>query len=107
MSKFEKNIFKHQNNYTIGVEEEYMICDPTTGNLIDKAEEIFKHTNDEFSKRLSYELIYSEIESNTEICNTSKEAINQVQVLRNKLKKIGLYIGYVIGISGTHPTSNP
>ena len=107
IQKFEKKIFKHQNDYTIGVEEEYMICDPITGELINKAEEIFKYSDDELTKRLSYELICSEIESNTKICNNSNEAINEVQILRKKLKEIGSEIGYSIGISGTHPTAKP
>ena len=36
MSRKNKNSFNH-NPYTIGIEEEYMICDPETGNLINKA----------------------------------------------------------------------
>ena len=34
------NIFKHDNLFTIGVEEEYMLCHPATGELIDRANEI-------------------------------------------------------------------
>lgn len=107
MINYNNKIFNHDKNYTIGVEEEYMICCPKTGELIDKADEILNCADDVFIKRLSYELIYSEIESNTKICETSLEAIQQVQELRNKLKKIGEDIGYSIGMSGTHPTANP
>ena len=32
--------FKHDNPFTIGIEEEYMICEPTSGDLVNKAEEI-------------------------------------------------------------------
>ena len=34
-----KKIFKKQRNYSIGVEEEFMICNPNTGELINKASE--------------------------------------------------------------------
>ena len=34
------NNFTHTDPYTIGVEEEYMICNPKTGELISKADEI-------------------------------------------------------------------
>ena len=35
---YNKNIFDHKNKYTIGVEEEYMLCEPSSGNLINKAD---------------------------------------------------------------------
>ena len=53
-----------KNNYTIGVEEEYMICDPFNGELIDKADLIMSNIPYERRERFSYELILSEIESN-------------------------------------------
>ena len=34
-----KKLFKKKRNYSIGVEEEFMICDPKSGLLIDKANE--------------------------------------------------------------------
>ena len=37
MMNVDKNIFKHEKEYTIGVEEEFMICDPVNGELINKA----------------------------------------------------------------------
>ena len=102
-----QNIFKHEKEYTIGVEEEFMICDPVNGELINKAKDIFNTADDTMLKRLSYELIYSEIESNTKICDNTDEAIHEVGVLRNKLKLMGEQLGYVLGLSGTHPTALP
>ena len=107
MVSYESKIFNHDSDYTIGVEEEYMLCDPSSGELINRAQEIFKNADDELKERLSYELIYSEIESNTKICIDANEAINQVKLLRNKLKNLGNKLGYDLGISGTHPTALP
>ena len=104
---FNKNIFDHKNNYTIGVEEEYMICEPFSGNLVNKADEILNYANSKLKKRLSYELICSEIESNTSICFNSIEAIEEIAYLRSKLKEIGNKLDFRIGISGTHPTAKP
>ena len=56
-----------ENNYTIGVEEEYMICNPADGELIDKADEIISRIPINLKDRFSYELLLSEIESNTKI----------------------------------------
>ena len=107
MISFNTNIFKHRKNYTIGVEEEYMLCNPENGELINKAEDIMKIADSKLKKRLSYELINSEIESNTKICSNSAEAIKEVALLRNKLSNIGNALDFRIGISGTHPTARP
>ena len=40
------NSFKHEIPFTIGVEEEYMLCDPDNGDLIDKANEVFESLDD-------------------------------------------------------------
>ena len=97
--------FKHVNPFTIGIEEEYMICEPTSGDLVNKAEEIMAELDRNLIARYSYELILSEIEVNTSICNNVKEAIDEIKFLRNHTKEIGKKIGYRIGISGTHPTA--
>jgi len=41
------------NLYTIGVEEEYMICDPLSGDLIDKADFII----DSIEKNIKIDLV--------------------------------------------------
>ena len=74
---YNKNIFDHKNKYTIGVEEEYMLCEPSSGNLINKADQIMKYANTDLRKRLSYELICSEIESNTSICSNFMAALDR------------------------------
>ena len=78
----------NNNLYTIGVEEEYMICD-AAGNLIDKADFIMNIVKDEYPNRFSYELLLSEIESNTSINNTLDESVAEVIKYRNVLKTIG------------------
>ena len=71
------NIFHHDNLFTIGVEEEYMLCHPRTGELINKADEIMSAVSDK--DRYSYELLLSEIETNTPICETVDESINLLE----------------------------
>ena len=99
------NIFEHNHPFTIGVEEEYMLCDPETGNLINRADEIMNEITDDIKARYSYELILSEIEVNTSVCKTVPEAMKEIIFLRNNTKKLGETLGYRIGISGTHPTA--
>lgn len=101
------NEFENNDNYTIGVEEEYMICDPLTGELVHKAEQIMSNIPDDLVNRFSYELILSEIESNTNICKDVDEAISEMIKYRNLLKNIGENLNYKIAINGTHPTALP
>ena len=93
--------------FTIGVEEEYMICDPNSYELVDRADQIMSYLDDVEKDRFSYELLQSEIESNTEICNDVNESIEQIIKYRNRLKEIGDKLNFKIGISGTHPTALP
>ena len=57
-------VFNHD-PYTVGIEEEYMICNPLSGDLVHKSNMIMDSLKEEFKDRYSYELIQSEIESNT------------------------------------------
>tara|TARA_Y100000590_G_scaffold459231_1_gene615782 strand:- start:837 stop:1949 length:1113 start_codon:yes stop_codon:yes gene_type:complete len=102
-----KQLYKMNNTlYTIGVEEEYMICDKS-GNLIDKADLIMDLVKNDYPDRFSYELLLSEIESNTSINYTLKESISEILKYRNVLKNIGSTNNFYLGISGTHPTALP
>ena len=82
-----------------------MICHPKTGDLINKANEIMDEVSD--LDRYSYELLLSEIETNTPICENVNESVACLSSQRNELKNIGKKIGYRLGISGTHPMANP
>ena len=99
-------IFHHLNPFTIGIEEEYMICHPETGELINKADDIMSILSKDLTSRYSYELILSEIEVNTSVCNSVKEAMNEIKYLRQNTKKIGEALEYKIGISGTQNVIN-
>ena len=100
------SIFNHD-PYTIGIEEEYMICNSKTGDLVDRADLIMSSLPEKFKSRFSYELIQSEIESNTSVCDSVGESILEVLELRNYLKDLGKRKDFRLGISGTHPTALP
>ena len=98
-----KKIYSQKRDYSIGVEEEFMICDPQTGELKNKANEIMSLVSDK--ERYSYELLLSEIETNTPICDTVDQSVEFLAKQRTELKKIGDKEDFKIGISGTHPTA--
>jgi len=105
--QLDRNIFNHKNLYTIGVEEEYMLCNPYNGELISKADEFMGSLLENEKERFSYELILSEIESNTSVCKNVYDVIEEIKSLRIRTKEICEKVGCKMGISGTHPTSLP
>ena len=98
-------VYNQKRAYSIGVEEEYMICDPSSGHLINKADLIMESVSN--PERFSYELLLSEIEANTPICQTVDESIVFLSNLRSELNTIGEKNGFRIGLSGTHPSAKP
>ena len=102
LAKYRK-IYSQKRDYSIGVEEEFMICDPKTGKLKNKANEIMSLVSNK--DRYSYELLLSEIETNTPICETVSDSIKFLSKQRTELKNIGIKEGFKIGLSGTHPTA--
>ena len=93
--------------FTIGVEEEFMICDSNTHMLTNKANDIMNFLNDSEKERFSYELLLSEIEAKTPICLSVKHAMDEISKNRLRLKGIGEKLDFKIGISGTHPSALP
>ena len=91
-------------NYSIGVEEEYMLCD-NAGDLSDKANLLMDVLPKKMLDRYSYELILSEFESNTSVHTDVNECMSEVSLLRNTINDIALKNNFRIGISGTHPTA--
>ena len=93
--------------FTVGIEEEYMICNPKDGSLVDRASFIMNHFKDIMPERFSFELIEAEIESNTSVHYEIREAIKELSFLRRELQELGKNNNFCLGISGTHPTAKP
>ena len=96
---------KQIKDYSVGIEEEYMICNPKTGDLTNKASVIMNHFNK--NERYSYELLESEIEANTSVHLNIRDAINELSTLRTNIGRLGKSNDFALGISGTHPTADP
>ncbi|MBC8257044.1 MAG: YbdK family carboxylate-amine ligase [Candidatus Marinimicrobia bacterium] len=103
--KSPESVFQHDNPFTIGIEEEYMLCNPETGELINRANEIMDNIANDLKSRYSYELILSEIEINTSVCKTVSDALEEITYLRANTKKMGESLDFRLGIGGTHPTA--
>ena len=53
MTSYE-SVFQHDNPFTIGIEEEYMLCNPETGELINRANEIMENIDSDLIFQLCY-----------------------------------------------------
>jgi len=100
-----KDRFSHDRSFTVGVEEEYMLCDPVTGDLVERAAAILDQLRPDEQERFSYELILAEIEINTPVATDVAEVMDYVKLYRRRVRDLGASLAYRMGISGTHPTA--
>ncbi len=96
--QFEKN-----SSLTLGVEEEFMFCSSGTGDLVQRVDDVLERIDPSLQDQFSYELLLSEIETNTPVANSVDEAMREVVKLRKLLQSICDELGIVLGINGTHP----
>src|SRR5437764_13707968 len=81
-----EHLFGLSEPYTLGIEEEYMLLDHETFDLVQRAETILHADNDgEFAARTSCELFQSEIEGQTPVCSDVACAQAELRRLRDHL----------------------
>jgi len=96
---------KNLQQFTIGVEEEYMILDPTTKELKSHQQAIVNEGQLLFKEKIKAEMHQAVVEVGTAICQNVDEAYQEIKSLRTGVSSIAKQLGYSIGASGTHPFS--
>jgi carboxylate-amine ligase len=92
--------------YTLGVEEEYMLLDPETWDLVQHIDSVLARvTEDEFQARITPELMQSVIEITTPVCSTPAEVEVQLRRLRGYVAELAAADGCRFASAGTHPFS--
>ena len=92
-------------DYSLGVEEELHIVDATTGELVQKIEEIMSRLPDELREFVSYELFQSVLEIKTPPCATAADAERHLRELRGRVGSWAAACGSSLASAGTHPFS--
>ncbi len=92
---------------TVGIEEEFQICDPETGELVPRVNELMARADEDIKKFLAYDLIQSLIESVTDIGETVDDAIDDLAQKRRRVQGYAEAEGCTLGITGTHPWADP
>ena len=95
--------FKH---FTLGVEEEYMVLDPTTRELTSHEQKIVHEGQKIIKDKVKAEMHQAVVEVGTDICADIDEAYTDVATLRKTISGIAKGLGFAMGASGTHPFSH-
>ena len=92
--------------FTLGVEEEYMVIDPETRELKSHEQKIVHEGQKMIKDKVKAEMHQAVVEVGTDICADVDEAFMDVAALRKTISGIGDDLGLWIGASGTHPFSH-
>jgi len=87
-------------NYTLGIEEELMIVDEETLDLVNAIESLLE---DAPNGAIKPELMESVLEISTDPCPGIAEADAQLRALRSQVRETAGSKGMAIGSAGTHP----
>ena len=92
--------------YTLGVEEEYMLLDPETWDLVQRIDPVLAAVADgEFEARINSELMQSVVEITTPVCRNPAEVATSLRKLRAYVGKIATEQNCSFASAGTHPFS--
>jgi len=96
----------NEQSLTIGIEEEYQIVDPETGELTSYITEILKSDRVVLRELMKPELHQSVVEVGSTICETVSDAREEVVRLRRLVRDEVAQKGLRIVAAGTHPYSS-
>jgi carboxylate-amine ligase len=92
--------------YTLGVEEEYMLLDGETLDLVQHIESVLAATEGhELGDQINPELMQSVLEIATPVCRTPAEVEAELRKLRTYVIGLAGERGMRVGSAGTHPFS--
>lgn len=92
---------------TLGIEEEYQICDPATGDLVPGVDDLMAAADADLRAYLSYDLIQGLIETCTAVAETVGEGMADLSEKRRRIQALAEGIGCTLGITGAHPWADP
>jgi carboxylate-amine ligase len=98
--------FGKSDPYTLGAEEEYMLLDAETFDLVQHIDTVLAAVSGhELEPRINAELMQSVLEVATPVCRTPADVAAQLSALRAYVCEIARERGMRVGSAGTHPFS--
>ena len=100
--------FEDSTDFTVGLEEEFALLDPSELGLVQRFEELQEaaRTDPVLSESISSELISSEIEIRSGRTESMAAAIAAQRERRRRLFALAAELGVALGSTGTHPWSD-
>jgi carboxylate-amine ligase len=92
--------------FTVGVEEEFQIVDPSTWELRSHVSELLASSAPAFGDHIKREMHQSIVEVGTKICASVEELAGEIIRTRRDLADAADRVGLRIAAAGTHPFSN-
>ena len=90
--------------FTIGIEEEYLLVDRATRDLVqDPPESVMKDAVDRLESQVGHEFLRSQIEVGTRVCSTVQEARQELARLRSVVAEVAEQHDYAMIAASTHP----
>ncbi|HLF47338.1 MAG TPA: carboxylate-amine ligase [Chitinophagaceae bacterium] len=93
-------------SFTLGVEEEYMVMDPVSGELKSHEQQLVHEGQKIFKDKVKAEMHQAVVEVGTDICADVDEAWQDIATLRKTISEIANSLGFAMGAAGTHPFSH-
>ena len=92
--------------FTVGIEEEYMVLDPVSKELKSHEQKIVLEGQKLHKEKVKAEMHQAVVEVGTDICKNVEEAFADVSNMRRTISNIAGDFGLWLGASGTHPFSH-
>jgi carboxylate-amine ligase len=93
-------------HFTLGIEEEYMVIDPDTRELISHDQKIVTEGQKIIKDKVKAEMHEAVVEVGTDVCANIDEAFKDIATLRGTISEIASDQGFWVAASGTHPFSH-
>ena len=93
-------------SFSMGVEEEYFLVDPETGQVsVETEERLFAEAFSGTDGRVEHELLQSQAEAVTRPCSSLSEVRAELCFVRSALSAVAGRYGLAIAAAGTHPSA--
>lgn len=94
-------------DFSVGVEEEFIIVDARTGALRPMAEAVLPRAKETLGGKVEAELNRSQVETASAVCTTLADLRADLVRLRRALREAAAGVGCRVVSAGTHPTASP
>ena len=91
-------------SFTIGIEEEYLLVDPASRDLIQESPAgLFEACERRLGRRVATEFLQAQVEVGTNVCSSVAEAHGELAFLRGAVAQVAHDYGLAMLAASTHP----